>query len=63
MKAYIKPTIEIAQVETQHLMENSLTSVSDLEDVTVSTEDFPGGDADSRQRSVWDDEEMEEEEW
>ena len=59
-KEYFKPTIMVTMLNMQPLMQNnSVTSVSGLKDVTVADEEFGGGKADSRRRSVWDEEEEE----
>lgn len=57
MKAYIKPNIKMADMESEALLANSIGSTTGLEDVTVSGQEFEGGNADSRRRSVWDDDE------
>ncbi|MBQ8127635.1 MAG: hypothetical protein IJ176_04470 [Prevotella sp.] len=55
MKAYIKPAVSIEQIELQAILAGSVTG---LEDVTESKEEFAGGYSDSRgSRSIWDDEE------
>ena len=61
-KEYFKPTIMVTMLNMQPLMQNnSVTSVSGLKDVTVADEEFAGGEADSRRRrSVWDEEDEEE---
>ena len=60
MKAYIKPTTKEIRVR-QHLLTgpSQVTGVSGLTDVTVSTDDYNGGTADSRRSSVWDEEDEE----
>ena len=61
-KKYIQPAIMVTKLNMRPLMQrNSLTSVTGLEGVGVSEEEFGGGTADSRRRSVWGDEE--EDEW
>ena len=57
MKKYIKPNLEVMNIKVQPLMNNSVTTASGLDDVTISDSDFGGGDADSRSYSLWDDEE------
>lgn len=57
MKAYIKPNTELAVVEFQSLMQNSITTVTGLNDVEKGEGDFQGGVVDSRRHNVWDDEE------
>ena len=47
-KTYINPTIEVMKLNTTPLMTNSVTSVEGLEGVETSSEEFPGGTADSR---------------
>lgn len=61
MKAYIKPNTEMTLVEVQSLMQNSITTVTGLDGVEKSEDDFGGGAVDSRRNNVWDDEEEEEE--
>lgn len=57
MKKYIKPMIKKADIEAESLLANSVSSVSGLQGVTVSEEEFAGGTADSRSNSQWDDDE------
>lgn len=55
MKAYIKPAVSIELIALQPIMAGSVTG---LEDVTESNNEFAGGPVDSRgSRSIWDDEE------
>ena len=62
MKAYIKPNTEMTLVEVQSLMQNSIKTVTGLDGVEKSEDDFGGGTVDSRRRNnVWEDEEEEEE--
>ncbi|MBQ3631590.1 MAG: hypothetical protein II949_10175 [Prevotella sp.] len=56
MKTYIKPITTETRIEMQHLMQNSITSVTGLDGVETSSESFGGGSADSRRGNVWDDE-------
>lgn len=60
MKTYIKPSVLITKVGTQRPLagSNRVYSVSNLDGVSVSNDDFTGGTADSRSGgSLWDDEE------
>ena len=54
MKKYIKPEIEVTNIELQLLDSNSITSVSGADGVGTSTDVF-NGDADSRYYDDWDD--------
>ena len=49
-KEYMKPTTTLVDVKSQ-----AMICVSGLEGVTQSTEDFVGGNSDSRGGSIWDD--------
>lgn len=61
MKKYIKPELISVAINTQSLLMNSVVTLSSedniLGDVTISTGDFVGGDADSR-FNLWDDDEI-----
>jgi hypothetical protein len=48
MKKYLKPDVEVMDVELESLLEASITEITGLEDVTPATEEFPGGPTDSR---------------
>ena len=48
MKKYLKPDVEVMDVELESLLEASITEITGLEDVTPATEEFPGGNTDSR---------------
>jgi hypothetical protein len=54
---YIAPATLITKVTiTSHLMQYSATSISGLEGVTLSSDEFKGGAADVKQSyNVWDD--------
>ena len=56
MKTYIKPITTETKSEMQHLMQNSITSVTGLDGVETSSESFAGGSVDSRRGNAWDDE-------
>lgn len=47
-KKYINPTIEVMKLNTTPLLTNSVTSVSGLDGVETSSDEFEGGTADSR---------------
>lgn len=57
MKAYIKPNTEMTLVEVQSLMQNSIKTVTGLDNVEKGEGDFQGSVVDSRRHNVWDDEE------
>ena len=61
MKKYIAPNEKIITtiIMRQQLLSGSkpLKSVTGLDDVEISNDDFGGGTADSRSYSVWDDNE------
>ena len=48
MKKYIKPDVEIMDVELERLLEGSITDIEGLEGVTVGEGEFSGGSTDSR---------------
>ena len=54
MKKYMKPISEVMLIKVQPLMNNSVTDVSNLDGVSISSEDFVGGEADAR-GCLWDD--------
>ena len=57
-KTYIEPSLIINTIVIEsHLMQNSVTSLSGLEGVSMGTEDFAGGAADAKAShyNVWDD--------
>ena len=65
MKVYIKPNIEETRVDLQSLMSNSLNSVTDLDGVTKSDDEFDPSTqtVDSRRKDIWADEEEEEDQY
>ena len=48
MKKYIKPEVEVSDVEIERLLQASITEIEGLDGVTPSTDEFPGGATDSR---------------
>lgn len=48
MKKYLKPDVEVMDVVLESLLEASITVVEGLEGVTPATDEFPGGNTDSR---------------
>ena len=56
MKAYIKPVTTETKIELQHLMQNSITTVTGVDGLGKGEGDFTGGAVDSRSGNVWDDE-------
>ena len=55
MKKYIKPAVEITNVELQLLSSNSITSVSGADGLGSGEGEFAGGNGDSRYYDEWDD--------
>ena len=47
-KTYMKPGVEVMHIEMLPLMNNSVTSLSGLDGVSTSSEEFTGGTSDSR---------------
>ncbi|MBQ7662932.1 MAG: hypothetical protein IJS48_06130 [Prevotella sp.] len=58
MKRYIKPTIEEMGVDMLSLLRSSIKTVDGV-DITVSGDEFEGGNADSRSERIWGDDELE----
>jgi len=57
MKTYIKPIVKVIEMEEELLNSNSVGTVSGIDGVSVSTEEYSGGAADSRRGgSLWDEE-------
>lgn len=55
MKKYIKPNSRVRNMLMESLLQsNSITSVKGVKDVTMGEGTFEGGQADSRQRDIWD---------
>lgn len=60
MKEYIKPELLIVGLNMQTLLNsNSVTSVTGADDLEYDSNEY-NGEADSRRRNVWEDEEEEE---
>lgn len=55
MKKYIKPSVEVTDIELQLLDSNSITSVSGADGLGTGDGEFVGGDGDSRSYDAWDD--------
>ena len=55
MKKYMKPNVEVMDVEIESLLD--MTSVTGLDDVTTGEGEFPGGNADSRELDIFFDDE------
>ena len=49
-KTYIKPTLEVAYLKVERMLNNSANSVSGLDGVTMSKDEFGGGAADGKIR-------------
>ena len=47
-KTYMKPGVEVMHIDMLPLMNNSVTTITGLEDVSTSSSEFPGGSTDSR---------------
>ena len=57
MKAYMKPTIKMVDMEEEVMTVNSVKTTEGLDDVSTSTTEFSGGESDARQgNSLWDSE-------
>ena len=50
MKKYIKPNMEVNVIEMEEMIAASLNGTSEGVDITVSKNDFVGGDANTKQR-------------
>lgn len=47
-KIYMKPGVEVMHIDMLPLMNNSVTTITGLEDVSTSSSEFTGGTTDSR---------------
>ena len=55
MKKYIKPNSRVRNMLMESLLQShSIRSVKGVKDVTMGEGTFEGGQADSRQRDIWD---------
>lgn len=54
MKKYLKPDVEVMDVELESLLEASITEITGLDGVTPATDEFPGGSTDSRPLFLFD---------
>jgi hypothetical protein len=55
MKKYIKPNSRVRNMLMESLLQShSIRSVKGVKDVTMGEGTFVGGQADSRQRDIWD---------
>ena len=56
MKMYMKPAIMVEDIQLESLLTESLNDVTGADGLSKGDGEFAGGNADSRRRGSWDDE-------